>query len=96
VAFVGDTAGICRAERPCRAAADAASDIDLDAWRISTDRILNWNPDVLFLTHFGPQRSPRVHFGICGRGWRIGAGAFARRSNGRARTRSARDSSRPK
>ena len=22
-----------------------------------------WNPDVLFLTHFGPHRSPRVHFG---------------------------------
>src|SRR5262249_36995555 len=36
-------------------------DIDLEAWRASTDRILSWNPDVLFLTHFGPHASPRVH-----------------------------------
>ena len=37
-------------------------DIDLPAWRKSTDKILAWNPDVLFLTHFGPHRTPRVHF----------------------------------
>jgi len=36
-------------------------DIDLDAWRQSTQTILDWNPDVLFLTHFGPQQAPRVH-----------------------------------
>ncbi|MEO6222360.1 MAG: MBL fold metallo-hydrolase, partial [Vicinamibacterales bacterium] len=24
--------------------------------------ILSWNPDVLFLTHFGPQASPALHF----------------------------------
>jgi hypothetical protein len=37
-------------------------DIDLEAWRASTDRILAWHPDQIFLTHFGPQRAPRVHF----------------------------------
>jgi glyoxylase-like metal-dependent hydrolase (beta-lactamase superfamily II) len=37
-------------------------DVDLEAWRASTERILAWHPDVLFLTHFGPHRSPRVHF----------------------------------
>jgi glyoxylase-like metal-dependent hydrolase (beta-lactamase superfamily II) len=63
VAFVGDTAGICRASGRVVLPPTPPPDIDLDAWRISTDRILAWNPDVLFLTHFGPQRSPRVHFG---------------------------------
>jgi len=63
VAFVGDTAGICRASGRVVLPPTPPPDIDLDAWRISTDRILGWNPDVLFLTHFGPQRSPRVHFG---------------------------------
>ena len=29
-------------------------DIDLEAWRASEDRILAWDPDTLFLTHFGP------------------------------------------
>ncbi len=37
-------------------------DIDLEAWRVSTERILAWNPDTLFLTHFGAHGSPRVHF----------------------------------
>jgi hypothetical protein len=37
-------------------------DIDLPAWRKSTEKILAWNPEVLFLTHFGPHRTPRVHF----------------------------------
>lgn len=63
VAFVGDTAGICRQSGRVVLPPTPPPDIDLEAWRISTDRILAWNPDVLFLTHFGPQRSPRVHFG---------------------------------
>ena len=37
-------------------------DIDLDAWRVSEDRILSWDPDTLFLTHFGPFHGARVHF----------------------------------
>jgi glyoxylase-like metal-dependent hydrolase (beta-lactamase superfamily II) len=62
VAFVGDTAGLCRASGRVVLPATPPPDIDLDAWRTSTDRILAWNPDTLFLTHFGPHRSPRVHF----------------------------------
>ena len=62
VAFVGDTAGICRPSGRIVLPPTPPPDIDLDAWRISTERILSWNPDVLFLTHFGPQSSPRVHF----------------------------------
>lgn len=72
IAFVGDTAGICRSGPIAGASAPASGrivipptpppDIDLEAWRQSTQTILDWNPDVLFLTHFGPQAAPRVHF----------------------------------
>ena len=62
IAFVGDTAGICRPSGRVVLPATPPPDIDLDAWRDSTNRILAWEPDQLFLTHFGPQSAPRVHF----------------------------------
>jgi glyoxylase-like metal-dependent hydrolase (beta-lactamase superfamily II) len=62
IAFVGDTAGICRPGGRIVLPPTPPPDIDLEAWQRSTERILAWNPDVLFLTHFGPQYSPRVHF----------------------------------
>jgi glyoxylase-like metal-dependent hydrolase (beta-lactamase superfamily II) len=62
IAFVGDTAGICRASGRVVLPATPPPDVDLEAWHRSTSRILAWHPDVLFLTHFGPHRSPRVHF----------------------------------
>ena len=54
VAFVGDTAGIRRTDRDYIMPPTPPPDIDLDAWRSSEDRILSWEPDTLFLTHFGP------------------------------------------
>jgi glyoxylase-like metal-dependent hydrolase (beta-lactamase superfamily II) len=62
VAFVGDTAGIRRTNRDYIMPATPPPDIDLDAWRVSEDRILSWDPDTLFLTHFGPFHGPRMHF----------------------------------
>jgi glyoxylase-like metal-dependent hydrolase (beta-lactamase superfamily II) len=62
IAFVGDTAGICRPGGRVVLPATPPPDIDLEAWRESTRRILAWHPEQLFLTHFGPQPSPRVHF----------------------------------
>ncbi len=62
VAFVGDTAGISRPHGRIVLPPTPPPDIDLEAWHASTERILSWHPDVLFLTHFGPQSSPRVHF----------------------------------
>jgi glyoxylase-like metal-dependent hydrolase (beta-lactamase superfamily II) len=62
IAFVGDTAGICRPSGRVVLPPTPPPDIDLEAWRISTDTILNWNPTTLFLTHFGPQPSPAMHF----------------------------------
>ena len=62
VAFVGDTAGIRRTGRDFVMPPTPPPDIDLDAWRTSEDRILSWEPDTLFLTHFGPFHGARMHF----------------------------------
>ncbi len=62
VAFVGDTAGIRRTNRDYIMPPTPPPDIDLDAWRLSEDRILSWAPDTLFLTHFGPFHGARMHF----------------------------------
>jgi glyoxylase-like metal-dependent hydrolase (beta-lactamase superfamily II) len=62
IAFVGDTAGICRPSGRVVLPPTPPPDIDLEVWRVSTNRILAWHPDQLFLTHFGPQPAPRVHF----------------------------------
>jgi glyoxylase-like metal-dependent hydrolase (beta-lactamase superfamily II) len=37
-------------------------DVDLEAWRESGTRILAWDPDTLFLTHFGPFHGARLQF----------------------------------
>jgi glyoxylase-like metal-dependent hydrolase (beta-lactamase superfamily II) len=62
VAFVGDTAGIRRGDGSYIMPPAPPPDIDLEAWRVSADRILAWEPDTLFLTHFGPFRGARTHF----------------------------------
>lgn len=62
VAFVGDTAGIRRGNGTYIMPPTPPPDIDLDAWRTSEDRILSWDPDTLFLTHFGPFHGARIHF----------------------------------
>jgi glyoxylase-like metal-dependent hydrolase (beta-lactamase superfamily II) len=62
VAFVGDTAGIRRTGRDYIMPPTPPPDIDLDAWRTSEDRILSWDPETLFLTHFGPFHGARMHF----------------------------------
>jgi glyoxylase-like metal-dependent hydrolase (beta-lactamase superfamily II) len=62
VAFVGDTAGIRRGSGTYILPPTPPPDIDLEAWRESEARILAWDPESLFLTHFGPYHGPRVHF----------------------------------
>ena len=62
VAFVGDTAGIRGQGRDYIMPPTPPPDIDLDAWSVSEDRILSWDPDTLFLTHFGPFHGARMHF----------------------------------
>jgi glyoxylase-like metal-dependent hydrolase (beta-lactamase superfamily II) len=62
IAFVGDTAGIRRGTGAYILPPTPPPDIDFDAWHASAERILAWEPETLFLTHFGPHHGPRVHF----------------------------------
>jgi glyoxylase-like metal-dependent hydrolase (beta-lactamase superfamily II) len=62
VAFVGDVAGIRRGSGSYILPPTPPPDIDLEAWRASADRILSWEPETLFLTHFGPHVGIRPHF----------------------------------
>jgi glyoxylase-like metal-dependent hydrolase (beta-lactamase superfamily II) len=62
VAFVGDTAGIRRGSGTYVMPPTPPPDIDLEAWRVSEQKILAWDPDTLFLTHFGPYHGARQHF----------------------------------
>jgi glyoxylase-like metal-dependent hydrolase (beta-lactamase superfamily II) len=62
VAFVGDTGGIRRGEGTYVMPPTPPPDIDLEAWRASEARILAWDPDALFLTHFGPFHGARLQF----------------------------------
>jgi len=61
IACIGDTGGICRPSGRVVLPATPPPDIDLEVWKTSTERILAWEPELLFLTHFGPQASPRGH-----------------------------------
>jgi glyoxylase-like metal-dependent hydrolase (beta-lactamase superfamily II) len=63
IAFVGDTGG-------CRTPAMATvmpptppPDIDVVLWQASVARILAWQPEALFLTHFGPVTPVAAHLG---------------------------------
>jgi glyoxylase-like metal-dependent hydrolase (beta-lactamase superfamily II) len=65
LAFVGDTGGI-----RLRGDGEGAlivipptppPDIDLEAWAASRARILAWQPETIFVTHFGPYDDVRVH-----------------------------------
>ena len=62
VAFVGDTAGIRRGSGSYVMPPTPPPDIDLEAWRESEERIIAWEPDMLFMTHFGPFHGARLQF----------------------------------
>ncbi len=62
IAFVGDTAGIRRGLNPYVMPPTPPPDIDLEAWRESTGKILAWHPAQIFLTHFGAFRDAEQHF----------------------------------
>jgi glyoxylase-like metal-dependent hydrolase (beta-lactamase superfamily II) len=60
VVFVGDVAGVCT-NGGYVLPPTPPPDIDLEAWRTSVDRILEWSPSTLFLTHFGAVTRVRPH-----------------------------------
>jgi glyoxylase-like metal-dependent hydrolase (beta-lactamase superfamily II) len=61
VAFVGDVAGVCGLGGGYVLPPTPPPDIDLEAWSTSVDRILEWSPSTMFLTHFGPVTRVRPH-----------------------------------
>jgi glyoxylase-like metal-dependent hydrolase (beta-lactamase superfamily II) len=61
VAFVGDTAGVRLMPGGFIMPPTPPPDIDLEAWRGSFARIASWQPDTLFITHFGPFEPVGAH-----------------------------------
>ena len=61
IAFVGDVAGIKIHENGYILPPTPPPDIDLDAWDQSLRIVERWNPETLFLTHFGPHGSSGPH-----------------------------------
>lgn len=61
VAFVGDTAGIRIDGADFVLPVTPPPDIDLEAWERSLQRIRDWRPRRLFVTHFGPGDAPGAH-----------------------------------
>jgi glyoxylase-like metal-dependent hydrolase (beta-lactamase superfamily II) len=60
-AFTGDAAGMCLPGLTEVVPPALPPELDLDAWRRSTDRLLAWQPRSLFLTHFGSRSDPEAH-----------------------------------
>jgi glyoxylase-like metal-dependent hydrolase (beta-lactamase superfamily II) len=61
VAFVGDVAGIRRGSGRYVMPPTPPPDVDIELWNASLDQIAGWDPDTLFLTHFGPWQGTRAH-----------------------------------
>ncbi len=63
-AFVGDTAGIRVQGDSFLLPATPPPDIDMELWNASLDKIASWNPQRLFLTHFGFIEKPAEHIAV--------------------------------
>lgn len=61
IAFVGDTAGCRTTAMTTVMPPTPPPDIDVAAWHASVARILAWQPEALFLTHFGPVTPVAAH-----------------------------------
>lgn len=61
IAFCGDTAGGRIGTARYVMPPTPPPDIDLDLWKASLATIRAWQPERLFLTHFGPSEDPPAH-----------------------------------
>lgn len=61
-ALVGDTAGVRVGTWSVVLPPTPPPDINLEAWEASLAAILAWEPEALFLTHFGQFTDPAGHF----------------------------------
>ena len=63
-AFVGDTAAVRIPPSDFVMPPTPPPDIDLELWEDSIERILDWEPTSLGLTHFGEIAEPEAHLGV--------------------------------
>jgi glyoxylase-like metal-dependent hydrolase (beta-lactamase superfamily II) len=63
-AFIGDVGGMRVAGSDYIIPVMPPPDVDLDAWHDSLDRVLDWAPDRIFCTHFGPHDDVDRHVGV--------------------------------
>jgi glyoxylase-like metal-dependent hydrolase (beta-lactamase superfamily II) len=63
-AFVGDTAAVRIPPSDFVMPPTPPPDIDLELWEDSIERILDWRPASLGLTHFGVVEDPEPHFEV--------------------------------
>jgi glyoxylase-like metal-dependent hydrolase (beta-lactamase superfamily II) len=61
IAFVGDVAGVSLPPAHVIVPPCPPPDIDVEAWETSVEKILAWQPDAIFLTHFGLKSNPSIH-----------------------------------
>jgi len=61
IAWVGDTAGLRFGPTVFALAPTPPPDIDLEAWRDSVKTIRAWQPETVFITHFGPHAGAAEH-----------------------------------
>jgi glyoxylase-like metal-dependent hydrolase (beta-lactamase superfamily II) len=61
IAFVGDVAGVSIPPAHVIVPPCPPPDIDLEAWEESVEKILAWQPEAIFLTHFGLKANPAIH-----------------------------------
>ena len=60
-AWVGDVGGI-RIPPGGVIPVTPVPDIDVEAWNASMERVMQWDPDRIVPTHFGPVEDPAAHF----------------------------------
>lgn len=61
IAFVGDVAGVSLPPAHVILPPTPPPDIDVEAWEQSIDKVLAWQPEALFITHFGLKANPAIH-----------------------------------
>jgi glyoxylase-like metal-dependent hydrolase (beta-lactamase superfamily II) len=61
IAFVGDTAGIRITPGGFIMPPTPPPDVDLELWRHSLQRLAQWHPETVFVTHFGPHAASGAH-----------------------------------